>query len=95
MRLNPQFPADLVTFTEKSLIKSSVFCAVARHMKDIKMGQDKQIKVFKMCVTKFIDKKSIPFFYTNSIAQNLFNCVFDVFVFAILISQYLSRFSCA
>ena len=79
MRLNPQFPADLVTFTEKSLIKSSVFCAVTRHMKDIKMGQDKQIKVFKMCVTKFIDKKVFPFF-TQTALRKIYLIVYLMFL---------------
>ena len=28
MRPNPQFPMDLVTFTEKSLMENFIFCAV-------------------------------------------------------------------
>ena len=33
---NPQFPADLITFTEESLIEIFIFCAV----KDVKEVED-------------------------------------------------------
>ena len=29
MRPNPQFPADLATFTKKSLMENFIFCAVS------------------------------------------------------------------
>ena len=48
-------------------------------MKDIKMGQDKQIKVFKMCVTKFIDKKVFPFF-TQTALRKIYLIVYLMFL---------------